>query len=698
VSGTLTAQFELTLLDQLSGPIERIEQLVGRLTSSLDRLGQNAAFDSVWEPVPRCVEQTDVLSEALNRATGSADILGEGLGVTATAATEAGSALERTAVGATVLEESLARTRIGTSEAVTGLEAVTAAAERTTRAVEQVPQIGGGRRRASEDEEESGSRPRYGRRVVDAAGHFHESVERGVGQAFGAAAMGFGLIEPIHMSADYQNAATHIGITLKKEGAEDYAFARTWQRYIDEQARLYGQKSEDLMESSSFLSMENYDERKMRAVVPTIAKISTAYNADPDSVGRTGFALQHNLGLTDGELTRGLADLAQVGKISALDMKELAPLFPEVAAHAGGLGMHGLRDVADIGAMLAIARKSVGQAGSATADMTNFMQTLTSTHGIQRIGKILNVDSVHQIVTDVAKGRDPLEHFIDEIAAIKDPEKRLRVVTGLFANQQDQNFARSLSTNILDYHKYRDEIRGTDPAMINADYTTARSNSQLTQLNTFEDSLTQTGRHIGTGFVPTLNVLTEGLHGVLDVWDKLDKAAPGVDTALLTVAAGALVLTGGIAALGAVSGPLVAGFGLVGATLGIVTAGSVAAAASVGIAVVALGVVAYGIYRNWDHIKETFVSFEHWVSGWGDRVSGVISGAFTHIDPKLPASPTIRGPLLVPTSGPGWHGLPSQQPMQLHVTHAPGLAVHAAPHPSVQTTVLPSGGRMMNRP
>ncbi|MBF0858795.1 phage tail tape measure protein [Gluconobacter sp. LMG 31484] len=701
MSGSLTAQFELTLVDQMSGPVEKIEQGLDRLNSFLDKLAHNPAFDEVWEPVPRCVEQTTALSETLEQATSAATVLGEGLEVAATAATEAGSAMEMAAEGAGVLDAALARTGTGSDAAVIGLNAVTEAAERTSAAIDRAsrtPGFGAPRFPGDAPPGESEERPGYGRRVWGSVHEFGHAAEHSGMQLMGAAGTGLMFIEPIHASADYQNNATHIGITLGKHGTADYTFAQEWERDIDRMARAYGQNSSELMESSSFLSMEGYSEQRLRAFLPTIAEISTAYNARPDPVGRTAFSLEHSLGINSSELPQGLADLARVGKISALDMSELAPLFPEVAAHAGGLGMHGLRDVADLGAMLAVARKSVGQAGSATADLTNFMQTLTSQHGIQRMGKVLHVDSVHQIVTDVKAGRDPLEHFIDEIAAIHDPEKRLRVVTSLFANQQDQGFARALSGNILSYRSYRDEIRGTSPAMIKDDYDTARSNSQLTQLNAFEDSLTQTGRHIGTGFVPTMDVLTTGFHHLLDAWDELDKKAPGVDTAFLTVTAGALALGTGVGVLGAAAGPMKAGSAIITTAFEGIGVAGLAATFEVGIFVAGMAAAGYAIYHNWDHIKGMFVSFEHWISGWGDRVSGMVSGAFTHMFPHFPGSSSMSGPLVVPTTGPGWNPGGSHPPLKVDITHAPGLHVTASPHPAIHATVLPSGGRMMNRP
>ncbi|KXV50533.1 hypothetical protein AD945_01755 [Gluconobacter albidus] len=714
MSGSLTAQFELTLVDQMSGPVGKIEQSLDRLNSFLDKLAHNPAFDEVWEPVPRCVEQTTALSETLEVASSAATGLGEGLEIAATAATEAGSAMEMAAEGAGALDAALTRTGTGSDAAVIGLNAVTEAAERTSAAIDRASRVPGmgappfpGETPPFESEprspgdvpqEEREERPGYGRRVWGSVHEFGHAAEHSGMQLMGAAGTGLMFIEPIHASADYQNNATHVGITLGKEGTQNAAFTRDWERYVDQLARTYGQSSSDLMESGSFLSMEGYSEQRMRAFLPTIAQISTAYNTHPDAVGRTAFALEHSLGIDAGNLRMGLAEVARVGKESALPMENLATLFPQVAAQAGMLGVRGVGGVAELGGMMAVIRKSVGTEGEATTDIRAFMQTLTTKHGQKRLHDVLGIDAIHQIYEDQLHGRNPLEHILDEVTAIRNPETRMRAVATLFANEQDQAFTSALTKNISEYHQIRDRIHATTPEMIDADYHTARSNSQLTQLNAFEDGLTQTGRHIGTGFVPTMNVLTSGFHHLLDAWDELDKKAPGVDTAFLTVTAGALALGTGVGVLGAAAGPMKAGAGIITTALEGIGVAGLAATFEVAVVAAAVATAGYAIYHNWDHIKATFVSFEHWAAGWGDRVSGVVSGAFTHMFPHFPGSPSLSGPLIVPTTGPGWSPGGNHGPLKIDISHTPGLHVTTSPHPAVHATMLPSGGRMMNRP
>ncbi|MBS0995852.1 phage tail tape measure protein [Gluconobacter cerinus] len=702
MSGNLTAQFELTLSDKLSSGLDKIESAVNRVSAAFDKLSTNQAIDQATQKVPRCTEQTDILANSLERATGTTRLFGEGLDVAGLAARETGSAFGRVAENVTSVSVAFEQTATRGAATVEALDAITSAASRAAAALDRVTEgggsgggSGGGRRSGSHGEGREG---RIGllRRTMEGGRHFGEESERAMNHALGAAAAGYGLYEPVEAVADYQNTAVHMGTTLGLSGAQDYAFAADWQRYINSMARQYGQKSDDLMESGSFLSMEGYSQQKIRAFLPTIAEISTAYNAEPDAVGRTAFSLEHSLGINEKELPRGLAELARVGKEAALPMEALAPLFPELASHAGGLGMHGLRDVADIGAMLAIARKSVGTEGQATADMNNFMQTLTTKHGQQRIAKVLHVDSVHQISQDVAHGRDPLEHFLDEIAAVKDPEQRLRVVTELFANEQDQNFARSLSRNLGDYRSIRDRIRATSPDMIERDYDTARQNSDKTQLTAFQDSTKQLERHIGTGFLPILNHMTSAMNGVNSAFDSLEKSHPHVAQGIIGTGGTALAAGVGIGVLGAVSGPLRAGGGLLrsgakglrGLLRGrkAVQSAEVVAERALGRAALTEGAEIAGVAA----LEGVGAAGLGAVALPALAVAGVGAAGFGGYElykhwAASPHMPKAQGSGAVPV-------------VKLEISLAEGLRANVVPNPMVQTRIMPTGGRMVNRP
>ncbi|KXV50569.1 hypothetical protein AD945_01650 [Gluconobacter albidus] len=699
MSGSLTAQFELTLVDQMSGPVEKIEQSLDRLNSFLDKLAHNPAFDEVWEPVPRCVEQTTALSESLEVASSAATVLGEGLEVAATAATEAGSAMEMAAEGAGALDAALARTGTGSDAAVIGLNAVTEAAERTSAAIDRasrVPGMGAPRFPGDVPPGESEERPGYGHRVWGATQHFHEATERSIGQAFGAAAAGFGLVEPVKAAAEYDNTIRHIGIGLDLHGATNDAFTAAFGLQMDRLARDTGQRGEDLAEGAGFFSREGYSRARLNAVMPVVAHIATAYNAAPDAVAKSTFALQENMGISDAQLGGALASVALAGKSADLPFEKLAPLLPQVAAAAGALGVQGRSGVDDLAAALAVVRKSTGTEGEATTDTRAFIQAITSPHTAKRF-QHYGVDLFGLEEQARHQGQDPMLAVLRAVDRITHRGQDRRALGTLFNNEQDRGFVQAILMHMDQYEDIHRRTSGANQSVIDKDFADGIKTLKI-QTSAFDESWEQLERRIGVGFAPILHNVTTGFHGMTEAMEGADQHMPGLTTGLLGTGGAALAATAGLGALGAVAGPVKAGAGIVVAALEGIGVAGLAATFEVGILVAGVAAAGYAIYHNWDHIKATFVSFEHWAAGWGDRVSGVVSGAFTHMFPHFPGSPSISGPLVVPTTGPGWSPSGSHGPLKVDISHAPGLQVTASPHPAIHTTVLPSGGRMTNRP
>ena len=700
MSGALTAQFELTLVDQMSGPVEKIEKILGNLTSALDRLSHNPGFDQAWEPVPRCVEQTTALSDTLERTTESAAALGDGLGITAAAAGEAGSALEMAAEGANALDVALERTGSGSSSAVIGLNAVTEAADRTAAAVERATRgssnvPGMGAPRVPGEEPEAEGRPGYGRRVWGATQHFHEATERSIGQAFGAAAAGFGLVEPVRAAADYDNTIRHIGIGLDLHGSMNDAFTDAFGVQMARLARATGQKSEDLAEGAGFFSREGYSNARLGAVMPVVAQIATAYNAAPDAVAKSTFALQENMGISDAQLGGALASVALAGKSADLPFEKLAPLLPQVAAAAGALGVHGRSGVDDLAAALAVVRKSTGTEGEAATDARAFIQAVTSPHTAKRF-QHYGVDLFGLEEQARRHGQDPMLAVLRSVDRITHRGQDRRALGTLFNNEQDRGFVQAILMHMDQYEQIHRRTSGADQSVINRDFADGIRTLKI-QTSSFDESWEQLERRMGTGFAPILHGVTGGFHLLTEGMEQADQHVPHLTTGIMGLGGAALASVAGLGALGAISGPVSAGFGLVTTALGITTAAAVATVSSIAIVGVALAAVGYGTYHNWDAIKANFTSFEHWISGWESRVAGSISGAFSHVFPHFPGSPSLSGPLVVPTTGPGWHPA-THGPLRVEITHPETAHVTVHPHPHVQATTRPSGGRMTLRP
>lgn len=730
MSSDLRAKFQLDFAVGSAEPLQRVEAVLSRIDETLARM-QRAAnpFDEFTQPVARATQATQRLNETLTRTTGATEAVTESATALNETLTRTTGAAEAATEGVTGLNEALNETGASAVTATTGIGKIGMEAEAAaTQGVTAMERL-----QAAVSRVRSGAGS-YAGGVKSAGQGFHDAVQQGLGSAFGAAAAGFGVLAPVHAAAEYDNDLTHIGITLGKTGQDNVVFAHDLGQRINKIAQQTGQRSTDLVKAASFFSMEGYSLDRIMSFTPTVAKISTAYNAAPEAVAKTAFALQENLGIDEKTLPKGLAEVARVGKEAALPMEQLAPLFPVVAAQAGRLGVHGTEGLSGLAGMLAVIRKSTGSEGQATAYLNQFMTTLTSKHAQHRFSKY-GVDMIGVIENAEKAGTNPLEDVLGSIQKIANKTTRLRAVADLFGNEQDIGAASALLKHFDQYESIKTKIGQTSPEMITKDYDTGLQ-STLIRVQAFEDALGQVERQIGTAFVPVLNVGTKALYLISNTFVWLDKHVHGAATAMVTGVGAVLGLTAALGALGAVMIPLKAGFTLVDALtagwlsrlarlgvsiikmpfarlgsllmwIGRLGVGVVAGLGPVGIAIAAVTAavtVGYLAWKNWDKIKPMLTSLGNWISGWAQWLGHILmqplhdmeewfaSTKIGHAMDSWMAHPSAPSP--VPAGMPAGSGAQ----FGLHVTHDPGLAVRQTSGPRGSVSIAPDRGRMVNNP
>lgn len=242
------------------------------------------------------------------------------------------------------------------------------------------------------------------------------------------------MLAPVHTAAEYNNDLAHIGIGLDLHGQANRDFITSYGMRLDALARQTGQRSMDLAEAAGFFNRKGYAGAKLDAVLPTVARISTAYNAAPEAVAKTTFALQENLGINDTNLSGSLASIAIAGKQTDLPFEALAPLFPQVAASAGQLGVKGRSGVNDLAAALAVVRKSTGMEGEAATDTRAFIQSITSTFAAKRFENY-GVDLFGVEDNARKKGLDPIEAVLQQVNRITRGDQDRKALGDLFHNE-----------------------------------------------------------------------------------------------------------------------------------------------------------------------------------------------------------------------------------------------------------------------
>lgn len=556
----LTAQFELQLLDRMSGPLREVLARVEALNRVLSQFNgaENSAAGAATQLDDALHEATagaDAVSDALSRAN---SVLGE----TGAAGSEAGSGLRS-------VETALS----GVEERATGTIGVMG------RLKNSLHGIGGDLKSASHE--------------------FHEKFGRAQAQGFGALVSGFELVEPVKEAAEYDNTIRHVGIGLELHGAELDRYVASEKTRINELARSTGQRSGDLAEALGFFSREGFRGQELEQSLATTAKIATAYNAHPEAVAKSAFALKENLGIDDSHLQGALASVAIAGKQADLPFEKLAPLLPQVAAAAGSLGIKGRSGVDDLAAALAVVRKSTGTEGEAATDAKAFLQTITSTTGAKKWRQVFGEDLYGLEANARKHGQDPMLAVMERIhalvARVGDTNKALGL---LFHNREDKEFSAGVLNHWDQYVKIHRLVSEADQGVIDRDYADGRK-SGLIEVQEFEDAIAQLVRRIGDDFAPVLRRVTEAINDVNQGLEWLDQKAPGLSSVLIGVGGGFLALMAVMGAVGAVSTAVSAGFGVLAAVMGVVSWPVWLTIAGI----IAVGVALYELWKHWDQVK-----------------------------------------------------------------------------------------------
>ncbi|QDH13808.1 phage tail tape measure protein [Formicincola oecophyllae] len=622
----LRAQFELSLADHISGPLGKVLAQFNALDGQLARNVKSARNTNT--ALAGTTQAADAMAKAMAPAAANAARLDAMTRPLAGTLGEAGQALAGTAENTTRLSEAISpaaaqaqRLAEATQPLGRGLGAVAEVGSGAGRSLNSMASAGGGATSALRGVDEEASRTtalmeRLKSAVVGVgealrggfagagrmAGAGLGSVGRGVGdfrgrlhglhgafdtaqnRGMGAAMAGFEIVEPARAAAEYQNNLAHIGIGLDYHGADNDKFVAGLGRQINRLARDTGQSSEQLVEAAGFFSREGYNKTRLDSVLPQVAKIATAYNANPEGTAKTAFAAQESLGIKDKDLKGALAAFAVAGKNADMEFSEMAQLLPQVAASAGAFGVKGRGGVNWLASQLAVVRKSTGTVGEAFTNMDQYIKALTG-HSAQLAFKKLGVNALE--VEDKARreGKNPLEVMTEIVRRLSKNGTDQHVMTTLFNNQQNHVAAVAILGHQDQEKAIRAKVANADGSVIDNDYATGRHTLKI-QVQEFEDAGEQLLRIIGTDFAPVMQAMTEGLHKVAEGFEWLDDHLPGMSAGLLGGVGAVIAITGAVAALGAIAAPLAAGFALVASPVGLAVAG-----------VVALGAALYAVYK-----------------------------------------------------------------------------------------------------
>lgn len=491
--------------------------------------------------------------------------------------------------------------------------------------------------------------PNYGRNLAGAVRGLAHSTEGAAGGIFGAMATGFGMAEPIRAASEYDNVLRHIAITANATGAAGDRMVRDLGKQFNTLALQTGQHAKDVAEASFYLIQAGMPKDLVDQLTGTSARVATAYNSTPEDVARTAFVLNENMKIGPKQMGGSLASLALAGKESHFSFPEMAQLFPEVAAGAASMGIAGRDGVDRLAAMLAISRKNTATGGQAATNMNDFMAQIRSPHFAKRMAG-MGV-SVSGVMDDAKKkGINPLEAILGRIAILTRNGTDTGRLGKLLGNQQSSMFVLSMLQHFKEYEEILNKLRRADDQILGRDFGEGMK-SLRTQMGLFDETLEQLERRVGIGFVPSMRLATQGMKGFIWAMNWMDDHMPGVLPWVLGLTGGMLGLATVLGILGAVAGPIAAGWNLlqvamspIGVLLRPVTMGlrlatlalmefGVPAGIAVGIVgALALAFVAASgdIFNHWDRFAPFFGQMwqgvKQYFQGGYDFIMGLMTG------------------------------------------------------------------------
>lgn len=662
MSGSLTAALRLTLKDEASSGVKALDEVFNRLNATLERLSTALApLASLTDALTKTTEGASRLDAALEASSTATRRVTEATRGASVAVEMMGSAFggaswQVTEFSASLGELAGAEEAVGSAGEAMGGEIV-AGAERATVSVDALM----ARVRALHEVLDRTRGPALGGMgasfggwagdVHQAGRGFADSLQGSMHHGMNAAMATLAMLEPVHAAAEYDNDLTHIGIGLGLHGSANTEFMRQFGARMDALARETGQSSPALVEAAGFLGREGYTGDRLNAVLPTVARIATAYTSNPHDVAQSAFSIHEGLKISDGGLQRSLASMAMAGKVADMPMEELSSMFPQVVSQAAAFGVHGQKGLDNLLSALAIVRKNTGSLGTAVADLGQLLVVPQSTAGVKNFAK-LGVD-INKVKADTLKsGGDPLQVLLETIDRVTDHTQNSKAMQTLFHNVQDRAAAAAIiqhwkgdpSHGDFGYTDVQKRLQNTTPADVDEDFKTGLGSTKI-RLQAFNESLGELNRRVGEGFVPTLNVMTSALNHVNKAFEWMDQSVPGSTSAIIGSIGAVLGLTAATAALGVVWGPLKAGFTLVttalrgialaeaGATAGLASFLGVSTAAASGIvaAFVGIGIAIADIALHWSRFSGSFRTLGHGLMEEARGLGNVLAGAL-HFD------------------------------------------------------------------
>ena len=399
------------------------------------------------------------------------------------------------------------------------------------------------------------------------------------------------------------------------------------------------QLPEDMRSGVDVLAGLGLDPRKAVQMIGPIGQLGTAFKVDLADGANAAFANLNNLKVPISQTAAALDIMAASGNAGAFEVKDMARWFPTLTAQMQALGQKGTPAVADLAAALQIARRGAGDADQAANNVQNLLTKIQAPATIRAFKKNFGVDLPAALKQAYAQGKTPLE-AIAELTK-KATGGDLSKLGFAFEDMQAQAALRTLIQNLDDYRQIRDQV-GQGGGTVARAFSQREARDASVAWASFKGSLSQLAITLGTTLLPVATTFLGHVNNLAGAVGRWAQANPKAASTLVSIAGGLVAARIGFGALqyalGSILGPIATVWGwysnlrAIGAIGPIVTgaarafgvlrtaaiflgqglmrAGMMMLANPMILAIVAIGVaigvVAYLVYRNWDKIKAAF--------------------------------------------------------------------------------------------
>lgn len=212
------------------------------------------------------------------------------------------------------------------------------------------------------------------------------------------------------------------------------------------------------------------DPRQALAGLNAINRTATATFANVGDIGKMTVDLFQKMGIKPEKLERAFNITHKAGKSGRFELKDMARFFPEVLASASQYGVTGEKGVAQVAAMLQIARRNRGESSEAATDMKSFFSHIVSYRKqFKKVG--LNVYDFIDLKSGKFKAGKDIDSFFEELRAKTKGGSAAMLKSIGIQDTESTNFMAGLMKDWADYKKIRDEALGSaDQNVVGKDF------------------------------------------------------------------------------------------------------------------------------------------------------------------------------------------------------------------------------------